>query len=174
MIKEIMTMKIRFMCMMIDDTWFYWSHRLLHESKWLYAKVHKHHHLHHKPTAACTEDAHWVEDVFCSTIATVLGPLWLGAHFQVWVLYIVIRLTQSVDAHSGYNLPWYLSPWSVLPFMDSAPMHDFHHSNNKGCYGGFFSIWDRVCGTHGDYERWAAEQRQEAKDRGQSEPLWLR
>ena len=42
------------------------------------------------------------------------------------------KLWQSIDAHSGYDLPFPLSPWSAIKYMDCAPAHDFHHSHNHG------------------------------------------
>lgn len=43
--------------------------------------------------------------------------------------------------------------------------HDFHHSHNKGNYGGaFFHIWDRLMGTDADYVAWKAEQEAEKQN----------
>ena len=48
------------------------------------------------------------------------------------ILYTGAKLWQSIDAHSGYDLPFPLSPWSAIKYMDCAPAHDFHHSHNHG------------------------------------------
>jgi sterol desaturase/sphingolipid hydroxylase (fatty acid hydroxylase superfamily) len=74
-------------------------------------------------------------------------------HFR----YMGIKVWQSVDAHSGYNLPFPLSPWSTLPGMDCAPAHSFHHSHNTGNFGGFTMFWDHVCGTDLPYRKHLAK-----------------
>ena len=58
---------------------------------------------------------------------------------------------QSLDAHSGFDLPFPLSPWSAIKSMDCAPAHDFHHSHNVGNYGGYFIFWDWAMGTDRAY-----------------------
>ena len=62
-----------------------------------------------------------------------------------------LKLAQSIDAHSGYDLPFPLSIWSAVDVMDCAPAHSFHHSRNTGMYGGYFVFWDRLCGTDASY-----------------------
>ena len=141
---------LRFALMMqIDDCLFYWAHRALHHRA-LYRHVHKQHHefAHTVPLAA--EWAHPLED-FCNTVATLAGPLLLRAHVTELWLYVACKLWQSVDAHSGYDLPFPLSPWAALRGMDCAPAHDFHHSHNVGNYGGYFIMWDYLMGTNVKY-----------------------
>ena len=83
-------------------------------------------------------------------MSTVGGPLLLRAHVSVVLLYPCLKIWQSIDAHSGYDLPAPLSPWSFVQFMDCAPAHDFHHSHCggpsdtkvSGNYGGYFVFWD--------------------------------
>ena len=142
--------------MMADDTLFYWIHRLLHASPTLYRTIHKHHHEFKHAVALAVEYAHPVEDLL-NALATLAGPLLLGSHAAVAVGYTGIKLWQSIDAHSAVRLPFPLTPWNVLPGMDCAPAHDFHHSHNLGCYGGFFVFWDRLCGTDRAYRRYVAQ-----------------
>lgn len=138
--------------MQIDDGLFYWAHRALHHRA-LYKRFHKRHHefAHAVPLAA--EWSHPVEDMFCNTLATLAGPLLLRVHVTELWLYVACKLWQSIDAHSGYDLPFPISPWSAIRGMDCAPAHDFHHSHNVGNYGGFFNFWDRLCGTDDKYVR---------------------
>ena len=119
----------------VDDTLFYWLHRLLHHPR-IYRHVHKQHHEFHHPVGLATEYAHPIEDLLCNTLSTVAGPLLLGSHASVVSGYASLKLWQSVDAHSGLLLPF--SPWSAAPGMDCARAHDFHHSHNVGNFGGFF------------------------------------
>jgi sterol desaturase/sphingolipid hydroxylase (fatty acid hydroxylase superfamily) len=66
-------------------------------------------------------------------------------------MYSALKLWQSIDAHSGYNLPFPISPFSFITWMDCAPAHDYHHSNNLGNFGGFFIFWDWLMGTDEKY-----------------------
>ena len=145
-------------CVFIGDTVFYWGHRCLHESKWLYNAVHKKHHEFKYVVGVATEYSHPVEDLFVNTLSGIAGPLLLGS--PVWILagHIGILLAQSIDAHSGLDLHFPLSCWNLLPYSDCAVAHDFHHSNNIGNYGGFFSFWDSAMGTDIHYKRHLAKQ----------------
>ena len=97
------------------------------------------------------EYAHLAEDLFSNSLSTLAGPIMLGSHASVVVGYTCMKLWQSIDAHCGMSLPFPLTPWNVLPGMDCARAHDYHHSHNNGNYGGFFMFWDRVCGTDVKY-----------------------
>ena len=140
-------------CILVDDGLFYWSHRLLHENRWLYHTIHKQHHQFRYSVGLAVEYAHPVEDLLSNTIPTVLGALLLGSHVSVAFGYMAMKVWQSIDAHCGFLLPFPLSPWNVLPGMDCALAHDFHHSHNMGCYGGFFVWWDVLCGTDKAYRK---------------------
>lgn len=144
-------------CVLIGDTVFYWGHRYLHENKWLYNTVHKKHHEFKYVVGVATEYSHPVEDLFVNTASGIAGPLLLGS--PVWVLagHLGILLAQSIDAHGGLDLRFPLSCWNMLPYSDCAVAHDFHHSNNVGNYGGFFSFWDHAMGTDVHYKKHLAK-----------------
>jgi len=135
-------------CMLFDDSWFYCVHRLFHEVGWLYRTVHKQHHSFKHTHVVAVEYAHPIEDVLCNTLATIGGALVLRVHLAVFWLYISLKLWQSIDAHSGYDLPFPVSPWSAVRWMDCAPAHAYHHGEVRGNYGGFFTFWDHAFGTY--------------------------
>jgi len=81
-----------FLCMLIDDTWFYWTHRALHH-RWFYSRIHKQHHRFRFTHVLASEFAHPVEDL-SNSFGTMLGPLILGSHMSVAWLYGVIKLAQ--------------------------------------------------------------------------------
>lgn len=138
-------------CMQVDDCWFYWTHRMLHH-RWFYAAIHKKHHNFRHAVPLAVEWCHPLEDLLSNALGTMLGPLLLHAHVTLFWLYICLKLWQSIDAHSGYNLPFPWSPWNCLPGMDCAPAHDYHHSHNVGNYGGYFIFWDWLMGTDLKYQ----------------------
>lgn len=55
------------------------------------------------------------------------------------------RLTETYEAHSGYNFKGTLLDRVGLLNSDHARHHDFHHSANSGAYGSVFM--DYVGGT---------------------------
>jgi len=128
----------------LDDFLFYWSHRALHENRWLFKRVHSKHHRIMTPWAVTGHYMHPAEYVLTGTIMLV-GPLVVGAHVVTLYLWIVIRQWEAVEGHSGYDFPW--SPTHLLPFSDGPTHHDFHHAKVKGNYAGFFPWTDAAFGT---------------------------
>lgn len=64
------------------------------------------------PFGLTSEYAHPAEILFLG-FATVVGPALTGPHlFTLW-LWVILRVLETVDAHSGYDFPW--SPSNFLP-----------------------------------------------------------
>ena len=140
-----------FVCMLVDDTWFYWAHRVCHEVPFLYRNIHKKHHRFFRTTVWAVEFAHPLEDLFVNTTATMLGGVVQGAHPGVIVLYAALKLYQSTEAHCGYAVKFPLSIGSLIDSMDASPAHHYHHAAVTSNYGGWFMFWDWVCGTDAKY-----------------------
>ncbi|GLA62533.1 C-4 sterol methyl oxidase [Aspergillus tubingensis] len=64
-------------------------------------------------------------------------------------IWIVLRLFQAIDAHSGYEFPWSLHHF--LPFWAGADHHDLHHEK----------WWDYLLDT--EYSPEAIKRRRENK-----------
>lgn len=143
-------------CMLLDDLLFYWVHRTLHHYPLLYKHIHKQHHKFGHTVGLAVEYAHPVEDIL-NVLTTMAGPLLFGNHMALVWLYPTLKLCQSIDAHSGYDLPFPLSIWSAVDVMDCAPAHSFHHSRNTGMYGGYFVFWDWLMGTDASYKAYLAK-----------------
>ena len=132
----------------INDTVFYWSHRLLHH-KSIYKYIHKQHHQYNVSIGIAAEYAHPLEDIVSNILPTIGGCLILGSHaFTLW-LWLFLRILETVWNHSGYSFD--LSPTKFVPFMSGEERHDFHHSHNAGCYGSFFTFWDSVMDTDKEF-----------------------
>jgi sterol desaturase/sphingolipid hydroxylase (fatty acid hydroxylase superfamily) len=144
----------------IEATIFYHTHRLLHAVPWLYKRVHKLHHKYYYSLGIAAESAHPVEFLLGNAMPFVAGPLFMGAHLFTMLTWVIYRIGETVDGHSGIDWPG--SPFRVLPFSDSATAHDLHHSRNTGNYGSATDLWDRLYGTviHED----ATESDSEVKD----------
>jgi 4-alpha-methyl-delta7-sterol-4alpha-methyl oxidase len=128
----------------LDDFLFYWAHRWLHESRWLYRKVHRVHHLATTPIALAGNFMHPVEFLIISTLVFV-GPVLVGAHVVTLWVWVVVRQWEAAWHHSGLTLPPRVLRW--VPLYDGPAHHDFHHSKFIGNYAGLFSYTDRLFGT---------------------------
>ncbi|RKP31687.1 hypothetical protein METBISCDRAFT_22136 [Metschnikowia bicuspidata] len=75
-------------------------------------------------------------------------------HLFAITCWIVLRLFQAVDSHSGYDFPWSLQHFS--PFWTGAAHHDLHH-HFIGNYSSSFRLLDLFLGTEsgpkGKYHR---------------------
>ena len=141
--------------MICEDFTFYYGHRTLH-SKYLYPKIHKIHHEYNNPIALSSEYAHPIELVLVNMLPNAVGSKILGAkvHLVTYVLWLIIRVFETLDGHSGYEFPW--SPFRLLPMSASAQYHNYHHTHNDGNYGSFFMIWDTLLGTNKYYFKYLA------------------
>ncbi|KAH8927545.1 putative ERG25-C-4 methyl sterol oxidase [Atractiella rhizophila] len=146
-----------------EDFFHYWAHRLMHH-KALYKHVHKIHHEYSAPFGLAAEYAHPVEIIVLS-MGTIGGPfLWCtwskgNLHIATVYVWIILRLFQAVDAHSGYDFPWSLHNW--FPLWAGADHHDYHHQAFLGCYSTSFRIWDHLFKTDTGYKALRAKQRDE-------------
>ena len=132
----------------VEDFLCYWNHRDLHVS-WLYKRFHKVHHSFKNTVGVASEYAHPVEFALSNVLPFVMGPSLVGdVHFFTLLMWAVVRIGKTSQAHSGYSFPF--SPFNLLPFANPAAAHDLHHSKDfNGCYGSFLTVWDSLCGTDG-------------------------
>jgi len=157
-VSEIVTQIAFFM--ICEDFTFYWGHRALH-SKTIYPRIHKIHHEYYNPIALCSEYAHPVEFLLVNMLPNAVGSKILGAkvHLATYILWLIIRVCETLDGHSGYEFSW--SPFRLLPLSGSAQYHNYHHTNNDGNYGSFFMLWDTIMGTNRNYFKFLNEQEKE-------------
>ncbi|KAK6464106.1 hypothetical protein DFJ63DRAFT_317451 [Scheffersomyces coipomensis] len=136
-----------------EDMWHYWFHRLFHFG-WFYKNIHKIHHKYAAPFGFAAEYAHPAE-VMALGIGTVGFPILYAylatkhdipsLHLFTLTCWIVLRLFQAVDSHSGYDFPWSLN--KILPFWAGAEHHDDHHHYFIGNYASSFRWFDYCLNT---------------------------
>ncbi|XP_077996939.1 methylsterol monooxygenase 1-like [Glandiceps talaboti] len=132
-----------FGCAVIEDTWHYFVHRLLHHRR-LYKYVHKIHHNFQAPFGMTAEYAHPIETLVLGA-GFFIGVLLFCNHFILLWVWVIFRLMETIDVHTGYDFP--LNPLHLLPFYGGARFHDFHHMNFNGNYSSTFTWWDKIFGT---------------------------
>jgi len=166
--------EVIFVCvvsLILEDLYFYWVHRLLHHGVW-YKYVHKVHHDHAAPFGIAAEYAHPVETLLLG-VGSLIGPLLLTRHLFVLWAYLLVRLFQTVEAHSGYHFPW--SPSNFIPFYGGPIFHDYHHETFSGNYASTFTYLDWIFGTSQSYyerldKRSQAKLATNGKDRKSGSP----
>ncbi len=122
-------------CVLVEEVLFYAAHRALHTPT-LFRRFHRVHHEYHESVGIATHYVHFVEHVVGNLLPVFAGPILLGVHPLVMLLWVVFAVTNAIVTHSGYAIPWLA--WSVE--------HDFHHWNVRGSYGAV-GILDNALGT---------------------------
>ncbi|KAL5010100.1 hypothetical protein ScPMuIL_012405 [Solemya velum] len=141
-------------CAMIEDAWHFWLHWALHDKR-IYKHIHKLHHNYPAPFGMVAEYAHPLETIVLG-FGFFFGILIFTNHFILMWAWVVIRLVETIDVHSGYDFP-YLNPLHLIPFYAGARFHDFHHKNFVGNYASTFTYWDILCGTDKQYKEYNAK-----------------
>jgi len=143
-----------FACLVIEDTWHYFMHRALHDKR-IYKYIHKIHHNFQAPFGMVAEYAHPAETMILG-MGTMWGILLMGNHLAFLWGWMVVRLLETIDVHSGYDIP--LNPLHLLPFYGGARFHDFHHMNFNGNYSSTFTWWDKIFGTDKQFNEYMEKE----------------
>lgn len=122
-----------------NDWAFYWLHRIFH-TKQLYARFHKQHHAFRGSVGAAAEFAGPVEQAVANQFPTVGFCLLTGQHPLVQCIWMVLRLTQTYEVHSGYHFG---DTWAGKLGLTAnhASFHDHHHTENLGNFGAEHLDW---------------------------------
>lgn len=137
--------------LIIDDTWFYWVHRLLHHPK-IFKYVHKVHHNSIDVNPFTSLSFHWFE-IFALTFWIIPFSLFFPMYLPALGILQIWGFLDNIKSHLGYEFfpSWWNKSFGKL--MTSSTHHNMHHSKFQGNYGVHFRIWDRLLKTEfKDYE----------------------
>ena len=129
-------------CILVEDCLFYWVHRALHHRRLYW--IHKTHHEFKQNLAPAAEYFHTLEDLM-NSMPFLTGPLVRcrvldgrresprsppaeeatrsqvqRVHLSVFLAWVFVRVSEFVDAHSGYGVPW-----SVWSYCRPSERHEF-------------------------------------------------
>ena len=135
-----------FLYLAAHDTWFYWTHRLLHRPRWFRA-AHAVHHASRPPTAWAAMSFHPFEAVSGAVVIPALVFV-VPIHVGMLLAVLLIMTVMGVTNHMG----WELFPRALVRsrwggWLITASHHQRHHDDWRCNYGLYFRFWDRLCGT---------------------------
>jgi len=133
-----------FFVLLIDDFFFYLLHRMMHENKYIYKKIHK---IHHRANTPIPFDYIYVHpfEWLSGFIGPFIGMLILGgiSIYSFW-LYLIVRNVHEIHIHSGIKSSFLTK---MIPFYGNNEHHDFHHAKRDGNYSSTFTLWDKIFKT---------------------------
>ena len=138
------------------DTWFYWTHRLMHRPKWFRA-AHAVHHASKPPTAWTAMSFHPIEAVTGAVVIPLLAFI-IPIHVAMLGIVLTIMTIMGITNHMG----WEMFPKGLVrnggakgglvhrlfgQWLITASHHEKHHEQYGCNFGLYFRFWDRLCGT---------------------------
>jgi sterol desaturase/sphingolipid hydroxylase (fatty acid hydroxylase superfamily) len=130
----------------VQDTWFYWTHRLMHHRR-LFRWFHLTHHRSTNPNPWTTYSMAPLEALVLSG-STVLTLVLLPATGAAFVIVGWANIIWGVYGHLGYELyPRGLAGHWLGRWMNTSVAHNTHHEKSRYNYGYYFLFWDRLMGT---------------------------
>jgi Delta7-sterol 5-desaturase len=133
--------------LLLQDTYFYFIHRLLHQPK-LFKWFHQGHHQSNHPTAwtsfAFDPPEAMIQSLFLMVIVFIL-PL----HFITVIAVLITMTAWAVVNHLGLDLfsPTFPHHW-LGKWLIGPAHHSIHHHRYRLHYGLYFTFWDRLLGTN--------------------------
>ena len=131
---------------MIQDTYYYWLHRLMHQPR-IFRYVHAGHHRSRQPTPFASFSFDWAEAALNAWVMPALVFV-IPIHPAVIFTLLSLATVAAVLNHAGAEvLPRWLVEGPIGRWLISASHHSLHHSHYNANYGLYFRIWDKLMGT---------------------------
>ncbi|WP_375290317.1 sterol desaturase family protein [Qipengyuania sp.] len=128
------------------DSWFYWTHRLMHRPS-LFRIAHAVHHASRPPTAWAAMSFHPWEALTGAVVIPALVFL-IPIHAALLGAVLAIMTVMGVTNHMGWEMfPRRLVNSALGNWLITASHHQRHHDEYRCNYGLYFRFWDRLCGT---------------------------
>lgn len=132
--------------LLAHDTWFYWTHRLMHRPA-IYKKMHAVHHASRSPTAWAAMSFHPWESITGAVLIPALVLL-IPIHWAALLTVLTIMTIMGVTNHMGWEIfPRWLVNGRLGEWLITASHHQRHHEKYLCNFGLYFRFWDRLCGT---------------------------
>lgn len=135
-----------FVLIVFTDTYFYWTHRWMHQPK-IYRWVHKTHHKSTDPSPLTIFAFHPLENLV-EFLPFLILPMLIPIYWPILFLWQTLDLLNNVLGHLGYEI--YPKKWVRFPFLKfktASTHHSKHHERFNGNYGLYFTFWDKLMKT---------------------------
>lgn len=130
----------------LHDTWFYWTHRLMHRPAW-FRTMHAVHHASRPPTAWAAMSFHPWEAITGAVVIPTLAFL-VPIHVAMLGIVLLVMTVMGVTNHMGWEMfPRRMVHSRLGGWLITASHHQRHHEEYRCNYGLYFRFWDRLCGT---------------------------
>jgi sterol desaturase/sphingolipid hydroxylase (fatty acid hydroxylase superfamily) len=130
----------------IQDTYYYWLHRLMHAPA-LFRFTHAGHHRSRQPTPFASFSFDWPEAALNAWLLPALIFI-IPVHPAVIVALLTIMTIAAVLNHAGSEvLPSWWVDGPLGAWLISATHHSLHHNHYDANFGLYFRVWDRLMGT---------------------------
>ncbi|PJZ77246.1 sterol desaturase family protein [Leptospira neocaledonica] len=131
----------------LHDTYFYWTHRLMHHPL-LFKRMHLVHHKSTNPSPWAAFSFHPYEAVVEAGIVPLV-ILFLPVHTTALIVFFFYSNFLNVLGHLSFELfpKWFMEN-KILRLHNSTTHHNMHHKYFNCNYSLYFNIWDRLMGTN--------------------------
>ena len=131
---------------LVHDTYFYWTHRWLHQRRWFKA-FHYVHHISKKTTPWSSFSFHPIES-FINALILPLMLILIPTHPYVVLWHLTLMTVTGVTNHLGFEIwPRLFFSHSGAKYWISAIHHGHHHLQPQYNFGLFLTLWDHLMGT---------------------------
>jgi sterol desaturase/sphingolipid hydroxylase (fatty acid hydroxylase superfamily) len=129
----------------VHDTYFYWTHRLMHLPA-LYRFFHWEHHKSREPTVFAAYSFSIPEAMIHGSFVMFYIFLLPGTIATI-IFFYVFEVAWAVYVHSGVD--FVPKSWVIGRFgwLCSSTYHDLHHRTARGNYSLYLRLWDRIMKT---------------------------
>ncbi|MBY0517646.1 MAG: sterol desaturase family protein [Bacteriovoracaceae bacterium] len=128
------------------DTWFYWTHRLMHHPK-LYKNFHSIHHqsVYPTPWAALSFN---VAEAFVESFIFISAIMIFPMHWSIPPLFNMLSILLNIHGHLGHDI-FSRETLNKVPFkwFNHPSTHGQHHLKHRGNYSLYLVFWDKVMNT---------------------------
>ena len=130
----------------IHDTYFYWSHRLMHHPK-LFKHVHLVHHKSTNPSPWSSYSFHPLEALIEAGIIPLIA-FTIPVHKSPLIFFLAFQFIYNVYGHLGFELyPKNFHKTYIGKWVNTSVAHNLHNRFFNKNYGLYFLFWDRITGT---------------------------
>ncbi len=134
------------------DTYFYWTHRMLHH-KSIYKYTHKVHHVSINPTPLASYSFHPIEAIISFGFIPIAMAV-IPFYKYVFPLFLLADFLHNIISHLGHEYyPNFFIDTKIGRIFSTSTFHNGHHKMFTKNFSLYFTFWDRLMGTiDTDYE----------------------